>query len=167
MSVQSKAFLCVIIDIEWYLYIEGRRWKSVKQSETITSLYIKEPTVTIVVFKQNVYAMNAIHSAKIHLPPHCLFRTVCSYWKCLHTRCCVSINCITCISTRGCFVFRGMWLSGQFLVRYVILKYTNKTKIWLKSTQWQYITLFIPAKMFFTIWFDMNCLRFYFFFKEK
>lgn len=62
----------------------------------VTGLFqYKVHTVTVVIFKQYVNAVNVVHSTKIHFPPHDFFRRAETYSISPHTRCCDSINCRT------------------------------------------------------------------------
>lgn len=49
-------------------------------------LFIKVPTLTLIVPKQYVDAMDVVHSTKVHLPPYGFIFTGQSYVCCLHTR---------------------------------------------------------------------------------
>lgn len=53
-------------------------------------------TKVIVVFKQNVYAVDIERSTKIYFPPRAFHVCGASYCNSPHTRSCISINCVTC-----------------------------------------------------------------------
>lgn len=53
-------------------------------------------TQVIIVFKQDVYAVNTERSTQIYFPPHGFVRCGPSYFICPRTSSSISINCVTC-----------------------------------------------------------------------
>lgn len=68
---------------------------SINLSRQITPI-ISIVAVTVVAFKEDVDAINISWSTKIHLPPHCLMKSVYSYYICPYARRFVSINRVVC-----------------------------------------------------------------------
>lgn len=86
-------------------------------------------TIDVVVFKLDIYAVYAVVSTQIYLPPHDMVRKTSSntYCACLHAGCCVSVNCSTSI-----VIVVRMWLGRNFVVGYIIYRWKNIKSILYK-----------------------------------
>ena len=92
---------------------------NIRSGQTYISICMLIYTITIVVLKHDVYTVDAVHSTKIHLPPHCRVWAVDTYFLCPHTRRYVSVHCVFCSvpCSRERVGLRGVLLIWQIIFK--------------------------------------------------
>lgn len=104
---------------------------------------VKVQTITIVVFKPDIYAVNSVNCTQFYLPPNRSVTKTSSNtnWFCFHACSCVSINCPT--SVVDVVV---MWLGGNFVVGYIIYRHTDLKNNFKKYAERSYILCLIKSR---------------------